>query len=208
MLSLLGIGTSKQIIFTFIVLFGILASISPFIHMLFPKQNPKIEILEEKLKNNEISSSIYKNELSMIKKSDKVFGFRNKRSFLYSIGHPFSGLVFSLIVMYVLQFIHNEEIKNALKIATILFMSISCYFIIWIFWDKSDLPDLAYYIMIGISSITSSFLSYKFISHHNRLIDTLFTNIKDLISFMFNNTKKDSENKMWDILERVGYGKK
>ncbi|MEM9687258.1 MAG: hypothetical protein AAF934_10105 [Bacteroidota bacterium] len=144
--------------------------------MLYPKTDPNIEQLREKLESGEISRA----EFKIQKKPYTFFGYETKKRFWYAIGQPLTILYFSLMLLYTSTYIVFKELKILLRIATFIGASISFYFIVWTFWYRGDFPLKAYYISIGIISLLSAYVSYLLIVFR----DTLLVKIKILTSFI------------------------
>ncbi len=95
----------------------------------------------------------------------KVFGFRNMRSFLYSIGIPTSLLVCSSLFLYATNYIVESKMKKYFIFASLLFCYNSFFQYTWIFWAESDLSRGAYYASIAGLSLGfcgAYYLLYKF----------------------------------------------
>ena len=159
-----------------IVLGAVFACSAPFLHMLYPKTNPDIEHLKEKLKNDEISKAEYRVQ----RKPFAYFGYDTKKKFWYAIGQPLTILYLSLMLLYATTYIGFNELKRALRVITFISASVSFYFITWVFWFRGDFPATAYYISIGVIALLSAYASYLLIVFRASLL----SRIKLLTSFI------------------------
>ncbi|MEM9687220.1 MAG: hypothetical protein AAF934_09915 [Bacteroidota bacterium] len=153
--------------FILIVLGAVFACTAPFLHIFYPKTNPDIEQLKTKVRNNEISRAEY----YIQKKPYTFFGYNTKMKFWYAIGKPIALLYFSLMLLYISStYVVLDDLKRILGIITFIGISISFYFIVWVFWFRGDFPVLAYYISIGIIAVLSAYASYLLIVFRNSLV--------------------------------------
>ena len=97
--------------------------------------------------------------------TSKVFGFRNLRTFFYSIGIPTSLLICSSLFLYATNYINESRIKKYFVFVALLFCYNSFFQYIWIFWSESDLSRGTYYASIAGLSFgfcCAYYLLYKF----------------------------------------------
>lgn len=149
-----------------ILLGAVFACSAPFLHMLYPDTNPDIEQLKTKVRNKEISRAEY----YVQKEQFTFFGYDTKRKFWYVIGQPLATLYFSLMLLYASTYVPLDSLKRIFRIATFIGISISSFFITWVFWYRADFPVTAYYISIGVISLLSAYVSYLLIVFRNGLL--------------------------------------
>jgi predicted phosphatase len=133
-----------------------------------------------------ISASKYK-VLNQAKKDAKVLGFLNLNVFAFQFG-IFSILFIFSIIFYILG--RPEKYKtlvNSHKRFSILFMSISLYYLVWTFYPYSDLPrqfHLAAMFLIGfiLSVAVMSLIDWKF--EKKAIIQLYKDNFKILFRFI------------------------
>ncbi len=122
--------TTKINIITLLLITGAtLATIAPFLHILFPRESQV-----------------------------KVFGFRNARSFFYAIGIPITLFISSIILSYISNFISLQAISKAVRNIAFVFLTIASYYIAWTLWAKGDFPPILYYSMLVLVSLLFGYL--------------------------------------------------
>ena len=142
---------------------------------------------------------IFANEDSII----PYFGFNNFSIFLYHFGVHFTLFSFSLFVLWLIGFIPNSAkyIKKLARGCISVFMSISLYFLLWVFiplWNDAttDYPKNYYRIALAFVSITLTFLLFKLtkasFSYFDGVIKikSLKSIIRMLFGFIFSETDK------------------
>ncbi len=129
-----GIRTKINIIVLLLTLGATVAAVAPFLHILFPKES-QVE----------------------------VFGFRNARTFCYSLGMPITIFVSALIMSFIVNFIKDTPIYKTIQNVCIVFLSVATYYILWTFSAFSDFDPLFYYIMIILVSISFGILINRFL---------------------------------------------
>ena len=121
--------------------------------------------------------------------------FKNFSIFLYHFGLHFSLFTTSLFIFWIIGFIPNsaKSIKRLIAFCVSVFMSISLYFLIWVFiplWsDAIDYPKNYYTIAIILFSISLTFTLFKltkasfdYIDALNNIINNLAAKVNDLKS--------------------------
>ncbi|WP_438712648.1 hypothetical protein ACSTS3_10490 [Aquimarina muelleri] len=95
----------------------------------------------------------------------KVFGFRNARVFLYSLGMPITILLGSLIMSFTANFIEIKLVFKVLRNVSIVFLSVALYYLIWTFTASStkDWNPILYYLMALSISISIGVLINKYL---------------------------------------------
>ena len=140
----------------------------------------------------------------------KVFGFRNLRSFFYSLGIPTSLLVCSSLFLYATNYINESGIKKYFVLTSLLFCYNSFFQYIWIFWSESDLSRGAYYTSIAGLSLVFSFAYYLLYKFYTPTIIKLKEALQEAISFFVGAKKHVSEknrkeyiNEYFNALEKI-----
>ncbi len=152
-------------------------------------------------------------EFLAIEKQDSFLGFKNLQQFIGEFGWAFGLFLYSIFNL-IITFIKSSDTKYGEIILHSTLNFISLYFVSWAL--QQSRPDygkgtyVVYSILMSLSIVwgTSKLVKYKV-----KYIKSLFSNIKDLnikdlIGFMFDNTKEESEEKMWDVLKGVKHGRK
>lgn len=122
---------------------------------------------------------------------NKVFGFKNLRSFLYVIGLPLSLFFCALLLLYATKYMPKNSPKKYFSTVAFLFLSSSFFQFIWIFWEREDLPESAYYTIISVLSIIMSFSFVKGIMNRKSTILKLQKALDSLSRFSFITVKKN-----------------
>lgn len=170
------IGKAKINLFIFLMTLGaIVAAIAPFSHIPFDK-----------------TSTV------------KVFGFRNARVFLYSLGMPVTIFLSSLIMSFTSNFIEIKLVYKVVRNVSIIFLSIALYYLIWTFTASSakDWNPIVYYLMalgisISIGTIINRYLKsvaeipkkYYKISNNIPLLDKRVKTVNDIAKIMPSNNE-------------------
>lgn len=130
-------------------------------------------------------------ELGLVKQKSKVFYFKNMNVFLYQISVFIVLLILSILFYITLQLIEYESLRKAYQFCSFVFMSIAFYYLVWIFYPKSDLPYLAYiFAMFAIAVILSIATRYflKWMIQKKSIIFIHKENFKRLWYFIINIT--------------------
>ncbi|WP_378177866.1 hypothetical protein [Aquimarina sp. SS2-1] len=211
-----------KILFVIIVIGAILGSTAPFIHILYPKTTPDVIALNKSYDEGKISKDLYLIQKKELKEKYKVFGFTNKRRFLFAIGLPIALFVCSFILLYLSRFISEKSAKKGSIIAGITFQFTSIYFVAWVLWpytyEERDFSKSAYYLVIVLSSILITITLFQF----QKSLSNYNTKIRELIHFivgtrkklfstiekhepknLVEEQKKEFDQKMYDAFEKV-----
>lgn len=145
--------------------------------------------------------------------TNKVFGFKNMRSFMYVIGLPLSLFLCSSLLLMAAQYIKEKQIKIFFTIVAFLFFWSSFFQFIWIFWDRQDLPRVYYYSSLIILSLGVSLLYHKLFVWRRDITLKLQKVVDSLSRFSFitakrhiNPRSKEQYNK--DLLQTLKEGMK
>ncbi len=176
-----------------ILICAVFAFTAPFIHIFYPKIDANL-VKEEAILSTLLDADIISQEQYDIcykeaKNNCKVFGFNNIRKFWYAAGKNICMLFFSLVLMYASFFINDREVKKIAFICSFLFMGISVYFVIWVFWWDSDFPKYVYYTAIAVASLLSTTMCYFVLGHFNKILKYLY-NIRKLTDFLIGDVEK------------------
>ena len=132
-------------------------------------------------------------------------------SFLYAIGNRICLVSVGLLFLLAVRQIENEY-KKVFKFIAFMIIAIACFFIIQIMIPKRmlidafgirDLHPAFYFVAMGLLSVSSGFILTLF---QKALIATerkLKENIRLLIGYIVKKSKKEDENEMWNVLEKV-----
>lgn len=141
---------------------------APYIHKAFPKKAKEIVLLENQYDNREISKDLYQLRRNELKEKYEVFGFTNMRRFLFAIGVALALFCAASIFFMSLLFTEHKVLKKAFLISSVSFLLNGLYYIIWVFWENKDLPELAYHLIIFTIAVllTATFYYlYKYIAN-------------------------------------------
>ncbi len=122
--------------------------------------------------------------------TEKVFGYKNIRYFVWIIGLPSSLLMCSLLLMKASSYIQEKNTKNFFTTISFLFIWSSLFQFIWIFWEIDDLPKSFYYASITILSCLTAIIFQKLILSKKETISKLRTIIDNLSRFSIISAKK------------------
>lgn len=154
----------------------------------FDEQNASL--LSDYLNLYDESTLKYK-ELNLAKQNSKVFYFKNMNVFLYQTSVFIVLLILSILFYITLQFIEYESLKKAYQFCSFAFMAIGFYYLVWIFYPKSDLPYIAYILtMLAIAMILTIATRYfiKWMIQKKSIIFIHKENFKRLWYFIINIT--------------------
>ncbi len=152
-----------------IMLGALLACIVPFIHVMLPKVPHLVSEIQKEIAVSETPNPELEKQLAIAKEKVKVRGFNTARSFWYAIGQPITMFYFSFVIMLSLRSIGDKYMRQALQVSSIILMTIAVYFITWALWAAGDFPKTYYYIIIGVISILSTWMSFSLIQHFSRV---------------------------------------
>ncbi len=152
-----------------IIIGAILSCIAPFFHIVFPIVPDTVAAIEYKIEHSETYKPLFEKELILAKEEAKVMGFNSTRKFWYAIGKSITMFYFSFVIMLSLRSIGDKYMRKALQVSSIILMTIAVYFITWALWAAGDFPKTYYYIIIGVISILSTWMSFSLIQHFSRV---------------------------------------
>ena len=118
--------------------------------------------------------------------ADEFIGFRNFRQFLYAFGIYFAFFCASSFFFWIKHFI-DPQYQSVVKIINILggiFVSISAYFLLWVFIPVSDFPDYVYEIAFVLTAVFIAYGMYLLNRFVARIALNKLRNIKNLVGFM------------------------
>ncbi|WP_459212757.1 hypothetical protein [Aquimarina rhabdastrellae] len=154
-------------------------------------------IIKLDLLNNEKQRTLseLRKELQKNVADNRMFGFRTKRVFLIGFGIRLPYLFFSLSILGL--FLYNKKklkkdrnLYIAVKMLYNISFLISFFIVAWFLIPRQDFDSEIYYLMIGLLSILSSFLSIYLIKHYIDIFNSLKFKIRTLISFIKVTRKK------------------
>ncbi|WP_160111982.1 hypothetical protein [Aquimarina sp. AU58] len=173
-----------KIIFIMIILGAVLGSIAPFLHIFYPKTTVEVLELNKRYDEGKISKQEYLVNKKVLKEKYKVFGFTNKRRFLFAIGLPIALFCCSFILIYISRYINDRNARRATISSGLLFQFTSIYFIAWVLWpytyEERDFSRSAYYTVIVFSSILMTLTIFQF----QKSLSSYNAKIRELVSFI------------------------
>lgn len=155
----------------------------------------------------QIENKKYKRLVKAKIEKNSFQGWHTTRSFLIAFGNRFPTLIFCLIISYLVQLLNTKDrhLKNTLRYLQLLCYTIAFYQIIWCFWNYKDYPLKYYRYIIIIVSFIVSVMFINFVHYKKALRNRLTLLIRDLFSFIFEETEaKDfvKESKKHDFRKR------
>lgn len=195
-------------IFVF-VLGAVFACAAPFTHIIYPKLHENFSKYDNLLEKGEISNNEYTVLVEKLEFEEKIFGFDNKRKFWFAIGKPISMLYFSLVFLYLSQFIKvKSDLEKAVKLIVVLYLFISLYFIIWTFWHRKDFPKHLYYIGIGVGSVFGTLISKFLLTPRQIMIKNVHSLLRFIVidiknKYISNKDKSDFVNDYTTEIEKL-----
>ncbi len=167
-----------------IILGAVLGSIAPFLHIFYPKTTVEVLELNKRYDEGKISKQEYLVNKKVLKEKYKVFGFTNKRRFLFAIGLPIALFCCSFILIYISRYINDRNARRATISSGLLFQFTSIYFIAWVLWpytyEERDFSRSAYYTVIVFSSILMTLTIFQF----QKSLSSYNAKIRELVSFI------------------------
>ncbi|WP_438423211.1 hypothetical protein [Aquimarina macrocephali] len=140
-------------------------------------------------------------EYLVIEKEEHFLNFDNFKQFLGEFGWAFGLLIYSIFNIVMVQLRkRNSKTGETILHSTLLFISL--YFINWTVLP-GDYEKTTYIAFALAMTVLITFSVYLLLKAKTRYVNSLLLNIKDLVGFVFNNTKKESEEEMWDVLKNV-----
>ncbi|QHI35786.1 hypothetical protein IMCC3317_11340 [Kordia antarctica] len=146
-------------------------------------------------------------KLKEVKANEEFLGFLDFQQFVGEIGWAVGLFIYSLFNLIMVFHEVNNSKKGKVLLHTTL-LSISLYFISWALFSHDDFPKYVYMIFSILTSIILAYAVIIITSQRYKHIKSLMLNIRSLIGFMFNNTKSESEEKMWDVLKEIKHERK
>jgi hypothetical protein len=138
------------------------------------------------------ASNNYKN-LKKIRKEAKVFYFKNMNVFLYQISVFIILFLFSILFKYLTLQLEYKSLKRTYGFVSFVFMFISLYYLVWVFYIKSDFPYFAHITAISIIAFTIAIVTNSAVYWlHNRvsILSMYNRNIRKLTRFVGINIKE------------------
>ncbi len=136
--------------------------------------------------------------------TERIFGFKNARIFLYSLGMPLTIWLGALIMSFTANFIEIRSVYKVQRYISIVFLSVAFYYLLWTFTASStrDWNPIIYYTMaLGISisiailinkylkSISEASKKYYKISDSIPLLDKRVKTVNDIAKIMPSDNK-------------------
>ena len=141
------------------------------------------------------------NAMKVQEDNDKTFGFSNMNQFLGELGWAVGVTTYALLMLF-LTYYKNKTSKGEYILHGTL-LSIGLFYIYYTFQPFIDYPKSWYIIGAVLSSLLIILSIHFLLKEKQRYIQKLLQNIRTLVGFVLNNTKKESENEMWNELEKV-----
>lgn len=152
------------------------------------------------LKEKEATDKAWE-ELLEVAENDKFLGFENFQQFLGEFGIFLGLFIYSFFNLVISCIRRKSALGEKILHSTLMF--ISMYYIGWSFNFNQDYLQSTYIIATIFFTALVILSTTLLISFKNRYINSLYTNIRELIGFVFKNTKPESEDKMWNLLRNI-----
>ncbi len=117
---------------------------------------------------------------------NKFLGFKNLSVFLSAFGTYFAFFCASSFFFWIKNFI-DPQYKDVIKIINIIggvFVSISVYFLLWVFNPHSDFPSYVYHIVFVIIAVLIAYAMYLLNNFVARVSFNKLQNMRNLIGFI------------------------
>lgn len=122
--------------------------------------------------------------------TEKIFGFKNLKFFMYVIGLPMSLFLCSTLLLVASKFIKEKFVKVFFTTISFLFVWSSFFQFVWIFWQGEDLSKFTYYFSIFFLSAVMSLCFRYLINARKSYLLKLQNIVHSLSRFSFINAKK------------------
>lgn len=152
------------------------------------------------------SKNVKYKEHQKLLKSERFLGFDNFQKFLGEFGWAFGLLMYALFNLLITFYEKaKQNIGKVIVHSTLVYIGLfySYYPFKFPFTPDSDYSRSTYFWTMLLTTLAVVIGSYLIADYFRKHIQSLLLNIKDLIGFMFNNTKEDKEDEMWNVLKDV-----
>ncbi|CAM1345515.1 conserved membrane hypothetical protein [Tenacibaculum amylolyticum] len=153
------------------------------------KDFAKGSVLYEKYLQEKIETDKAWQELKRVKKNDIIFGFTNTQQFLSELGWVLGLFLYSLFNLFRTYTSNNKELGYVFLHTTVL--SISCFYLFWIFQPYQDIAKMYYYLMSVISGIVVSYSVCLMSRYKFSDVGKLQMIIRDLFDFILVDAQKE-----------------
>ena len=135
------------------------------------------------------------------KKDEVVFGFYNKKVFLFKLG---PNIFWFLLVLFLLYRSFYFERKNTgIKIILATALSLTLYEFFYIFYPVQDLSLATYYLMGFCTSLLLTLAIYFNTKYKEHYVNVLKKKMLQLADFTIKNTKEDKQPEMVSLLKTL-----
>ncbi len=143
---------------------------------------------------------IYTAKKRKLKKENSFLGRSSFKFWLFLFGLVTLGFYFA-IKSLIDDF--KKELRTGYEFISIAGISVCLFWYYHLFFQKADDFYVQTYLLWQVLvAFSSGFFVAGLIKYFVKR-EKLLKDIRDLIGFIFKNTKKESEDKMWDVLEKV-----
>ncbi|MGB0776734.1 MAG: hypothetical protein ACPGR7_01790 [Flavobacteriaceae bacterium] len=139
-----------------------------------------LSLFKDLVEKEEMAATSYR-VLKAKKQDQQIFGFYSLNKFVYALGMPLVILILSLTLFFINQNHKITALKRSLDFLTISGMSISFFYLTWIFYPALDLPRGAYFLSMAFVSSLMTFFCVFVIKH----VKLSRNNIAELVSTLF-----------------------
>lgn len=161
----------------------------------------------EKYLQEKIATDKAWEEFDRAKNKAEFLNFEDFQQFLGEIGWAIGLFIYSFFNLIMVFLEVNKSKKGKILLHT-TFITISIYFMSWALFTHDDFPKYVYFIFSILTSIILAYAVVLITSQRYKHINALMLNIRSLIGFIFNHTKPESEEKMWDVLKEIKHERK
>lgn len=161
------------------------------------KGTPEYEAYLTTKKNTAIAFK----KLKQQEEADKILGFDNLNQFLGELGWAL-GITFYSLLMLILTYYKSRTSKGEYILhGTLLFIGL--FYVYYTIRTTQDYSKFTYMFAAFVSSTAIVLATHFLLKEKRYYIQSLLRNIRNLVGFVLNNTKKESEEEKWNILEKV-----
>ncbi|WP_148639310.1 hypothetical protein [Aquimarina longa] len=118
------------------------------------------ELMMEYIKIQDQASTKYKS-LKKIREEVKVFHFKNMNVFLYQVSIFIILFILSILFKYLTLQLEYKSLRRTYSFVSFVFIFISLYYLVWVFYIKSDLPYLAHIAAISIIAFSIAIVTHS-----------------------------------------------
>ncbi|WP_157560179.1 hypothetical protein U8527_03090 [Kordia algicida OT-1] len=162
------------------------------------KQSPEYKAYN---KQKIISDEAF-NKFENVVEEISFLGFEDFQQFLGEFGWSFGLFIYSLF-NFVNTYREPNRARKGKLILHVTLLVISLYFIYWALYKYQDFEKITYLVFSIITSFAIAISVHLILLKRYIQNKSYQLNHQDLIGFILNNTKPESEHDMWEVLKKI-----